>query len=881
MANFDKALELNYAPEITGYGDTGLIDIEFKPQKTTGEKIKGVGKSIFESIIEAPKGVAMAGFRLTPAYREAVRSEETMLATEKRLRASLDKMPVSDPLRIQYENFDKEEVPTISVVMPPRNARQVAGDIAETVLLAAPIPIIRGLKGLPWLAKAARGILIGGAFGGATAMRQDEWDWNNAVTSVGLGAVIGAGAEFAIPAVGKGAGFILKRVGKKVAQAGQRLGETSIGKTMISVRSRLETHYGQEGKDIINKFLLADEEKLLRTGQVLNTLEDTGFYKLTKRESDNVVDLLEGRAKTAVTNEAKTSFDFIDKLRKGFAQEASETKLQIRLAKGQKVPFTPKENYYPRDVFQPAVLKKGAIRQEILEGSVRIGRFKDTEEAGKVLDGWIQIVELNGRKTATNTFVDNMIKTGQAKTKDEAWGKVIRYFKRSLFSKFGHLEYAREFDFPFYDTNPQRAITKWVLGSIDRLETVKTFGISGEEIATRIGTIRRKMGEDTAKEVGELVNILTKEAQHTTGFGRASLIIRTLQTPKLAFTQIINLGQNVNTLLATDLPSFAKGISSVFTKMGRSTAVKSGATIDSVIQQTIELGVGGEQRFARLFLKYSGFQLTERVNRIVASNAGIAYTQKSFKMLLKKPDSRVLKQRLTEVGINAEEAMSRGYLTELELLRAGQKVSNFTQFRYRPADFPAFYNSDFGRLAFQFKSFAYNQTLFLKNQISRDIATGDPTKMFRTLMVLGLIFPMTGEITRDIRSLITQEKRPTKFLDRYLEDIMSVGGAGILTDLYQSAKYDRLAESLIGPALGSATQAVTAITKSLGEGKITPSRARQMLSLVGPLATYPHKWLFPSKYEETQEEQSVLETLQEKKEDLDWKKGGMKLELEQ
>ena len=49
---------------------------------------------------------------------------------------------------------------------------------------------------------------------------------------------------------------------------------------------------------------------------------------------------------------------------------------------------------------------------------------------------------------------------------------------------------------------------------------------------------------------------------------------------------------------------------------------------------------------------------------------------------------------------------------------------------------------------------------------------------------------MVGEVTSDIRSLITGSKRPTKALDRYLSNIANAGTFGLALDLWESAKFD-------------------------------------------------------------------------------------------
>lgn len=869
-----------------------LLQNQTTPQKTLGQKVVGTIKSIGSALIDAPKKLGEDIAQGSKLVKETKKSLDETYAKIKEYGDKTGKYLMSE-----------NEYKSLKSSLPERNARQITGDIVETALLAIPVPVFKALKGLPLVSKIARGATAGGAFGATTAIREDKLTAKNLAINTVLGAVGGAIAEPALSLVGKGISKGLQTTAKVATRATEKITEKPFARWLLPAKTELKRFYGKAGENLYNKFEKLDDETITKVGQRISKLEDAGFYskKWTPAQKQNFYDLSTGKSTTAIDDTVAKSFNEWSIIRDEIAQTAVETGVRVRvrgipkysdvvelnraLSAGEiskleykqqwnilkkkgsttvkDVPFTPRENYYPQDVISVETLNKDSnLKREVLEQAVRLKRVESIDEANKLFNAWSEIEAKQGRAGTKNYFINWLIRDGQAKNKDEATGIIYRFFKKARQPRSGKLEYAREMDFPFFDTDPQRVVTKYILDSTERLETIKLFGQSGQQLSQFIGNVKRTMGDDAAKRATQIIETIT-----TPKIGKTTSTLRALQVPKLAFSQIINLGQNLNTLLASDLPSFAKGLSSVFTKIGRQQALRTGAPIESIIRQATQYGGGAEQKWASLFLKYNGFQLTEKFNRMVAANTGREYAKRTFRDLLKNPNNKRLQNVLTELGVDIKSALNKGTLTEQQLLLAGKKLSDITQFRYKPQDFPTFVNTDFGKLAFQFKTYAYNQTVFLKNQLKREALSGEPGRAFRTLITLGTIFPLGGEVLRDIRSLITQEKRPTKFLDRYVSDLMTVGGLGILSDVYTSAKYGLLAETLLGPTAGSIVTAVEGATTAIESGKITPSTQRKILGLVGPLATYPHKIISPVKNQKNQESmaQTILKFIQDNK----------------
>lgn len=155
-----------------------------------------------------------------------------------------------------------------------------------------------------------------------------------------------------------------------------------------------------------------------------------------------------------------------------------------------------------------------------------------------------------------------------------------------------------------------------------------------------------------------------------------------------------------------------------------------------------------------------------------------------------------------------QEAKLRGFLTETDLLHAGQTMSEMTQFNSDPHYLPEWASHPLGKLEFQFKNFGYRQATFMKDRISQLYDRGEYGKIGKIFLTLATIFPMASEVALDARSIVTGQKRPTwkgDPLGRYIEDLTSAGGFGLMTDLIKSASYQRLSETLGGPTVATIT----------------------------------------------------------------------------
>ena len=587
----------------------------------------------------------------------------------------------------------------------------------------------------------------------------------------------------------------------------------------------------------------------LEAGEVISKVEKG---KITGRiaEGGNVVgaDVQEGFISKEIPENIKSlnREEFYRALLGDVAAEAESRGVKVRVPamNGEKsywTEFKPIENYFPQQVASLNEMKKagfnygkgtfkgiqqklglkpqdGRLRKWVIRRSVEEGDFKNEVEAAKALDGYIEFVEKEGLGvTKENGWVQYMIKSGQVDTEAEAFKVMRKVFQdQSIVKLGGSLEHARIVNNPFYNPFPDEVVPLYAIDSITRLENIEQFGVkyTGESaklpaLTKAIDQVRKSDGRNAADRFQKFLDVAMNRINNSTDEAKFVYYARMLQIPKLSFAQIVNVGQAfLNPLLKTDMRSTFIGIQKAFTDEGVKTAMESGATVQSVFNEMVKATAAGGN-FADKWLKVTGFIWTEKFNRTVAANVGVKWTERNFEKLLANPSKVSYRIRLEELGVNVEKALKRGSLTSNEKLKAAQIMAEKTQFRSRPMDLPIWASSNTGKLFWQFKNFMYNQFLFVfRDNLANEIKNKQYGRAARNLLVLGTIFPMTGEVLQDIRSLVTQTRRPTKFLDRYLSDISSVGSMALISDLVDAVRFDTTDEFIMPPSLSSVTQII-------------------------------------------------------------------------
>lgn len=580
--------------------------------------------------------------------------------------------------------------------------------------------------------------------------------------------------------------------------------EGGIDAAVRSVEGRLEK-LSPQTKKIAEQFREVDTRASISTGQTALQLKRTGINKLKQPELLDLTDALEGRLDPSkLSPNARPAYDFFVNLRGEVAQKAKDVKLKIRTSRGVDLDFAPRKNYIPHYIPKPEELAKGAVRGDVAENLVRQGFAKSKNEALTQINKYIEF-QKSGGTANQDYFAQKLVDTAQAKTLDEAKGKIIRFFKASRQQRVGNLERAREINLPFYDPNPLRFITRYISSTKSRIASAEVFGPNFERADSLLGQIKN---DDAQKIARNLVAVARKgiDAGDTT-LNTALQTGRKVMTYRLnPLSSMTNLGQNINTLLATDVPTFFKAIVRSTTKDGKELPIEAGSLSEHVLNG-VQRAAAAEGQSVGNYLKAIGFTGTEKINRTIATNAGLLWSQKMGKALVKDPNNKIARNELTLLGIDPNKVIKQGgVLSQDDLLRAAKNMAGNTQFLSRNIDLPAWVSqSELGKSVAQFKTFAYQQSRFIAKQTVDQFRAGNPGRAMRNIAIIATVYPLTGEAIADLRSLISGKKRESRGLQRYIENATMVGAFGILSDVISSLKYDP-AQFVIGPTGAFITQ---------------------------------------------------------------------------
>lgn len=423
------------------------------------------------------------------------------------------------------------------------------------------------------------------------------------------------------------------------------------------------------------------------------------------------------------------------------------------------------------------------------------------------------------------------------------------------------IELERQFDAPGWLADPtnkisERAYNKEFLMSMEqyianaqrRFAEEDLFKESGKSFDPRFRTVDELIRSVPEADDRVLLNDIHNRVLGLDKRNPEAAIMSTLKNlqvlDKLDYAMIPN---SMQTLLTTvpktaqlgfirQVQILSQATASLLSRNGKRFAKEAGVVTEETIKDIVGMsqGVVGTGNLARKYLKGTGFTATERLNNIYAAHVGKYYFKAAVDLVSGKKSPLSLtgrgsarridiaKKELLKMGLSEDQVkrIAKGqtdFIGEEEIAEAAWNIARKTQFRGKPIDLPLFASSDYGRLIYQFKTFAINMTKLAKDEFVK------PAMKFVTSRGKeGTILPMMefavgtqviGEIHGGVRSWLTGRERAKDGLERVVENVMWAGALGILMDAVQAARRGNpaaLFQMVGGPTIAQGIEAIAA-----------------------------------------------------------------------
>lgn len=690
-------------------------------------------------------------------------------------------------------------------------------------LLAGPKKINR------FISAAAKGA---GSFGLLEILKAPEEDYGEKVQKVpmalAMGAVLGAASE-------KLSTYLrIKALDTSSAIGGadnnmilQDLKKRGIlNNNILTSSSKYISRQGEEG-NILSKLVqrVQDTYELRRNTEIVNWNKIS--KNLSRQEKFNFVEVAERKA-LPLSPKVEEAFNYWKSVRSALSNEAKQIGVQVRTSEGLRE-FEAVQDYFPHMIIP--LDAKPEVLNETLTAAVKRGDFANMQEA---LSSWKSYKNFVQTGERPNKLVKYLIESGRVKDEESAMSFLKRFSTRVRQHRFSNLEYSREEMLPFYDVNPDRVLPRFFDGTMRRFQEIKAFGPNGE-IAKDLLSKMESNGLDY-KSAETFINrfLGTNPEQTLTGVSEETLSrIRNFNSAtKLGLAVIPNASQSINTAIMTGIGNTLRGITKAFTAEGQEFAQRSANVLSASAHSITSEVTGASGGLAEQVLKRTGFSAVEKFNRVVAANAGREFAKQMAGRLLRDSTDKLARRSLKEIGLSPARILEQGGLTVDDVLMAGLKTSNKTQFRAGVQDLPLFWSSPEGKVLTQFKNFSFNQTKFIKEAILGEAMRGNLQPMIRAISLA----PILGEGVQDVRSILSGKKRDKIGLERIAENMSAAGGFGIVADLLRDASYGKLAGSLAGPTFSTIADLAEGIVKTAqGQpNKLVKTVSRQV-PVAGPL----------------------------------------------
>lgn len=210
--------------------------------------------------------------------------------------------------------------------------------------------------------------------------------------------------------------------------------------------------------------------------------------------------------------------------------------------------------------------------------------------------------------------------------------------------KAGNIEWARNVQMPreLLERDPARLIPQYLTESLNRMSFADEFGIQGKGLYSLMDRMREAgLEDDVATEIGDLIRGAPKYSR--SGLDAATQKATAFQVlSKMGpLSTISNLSQNANTVVTEGVSGFLRGLGkTIADPNSKAGAIAFNRGLKDSMEQILGASQGdrGVGWLAGKWLDFWQFNRAEKVNRLLAANAGIATAER---MMSKLPVGRI------------------------------------------------------------------------------------------------------------------------------------------------------------------------------------------------------------------------------------------------
>ena len=682
------------------------------------------------------------------------------------------------------------------------------------------------------------------------------------IEGMAVGGLIGLSAPLA-------SRYLIKSIGKISEWANKDFTTKRAFTHLYSAPDSMMKGFGESGRKMASDIRQMYENIDLKVAEKLSDFS-SNFSHISKESMRNVQRLLSHSSKAGTKEEILAA----KQIRREFNQaldDAADAHILSREAVAKLKKKASEKGYFPR-IYDTDYLSTSKGKEAWIAAWSKTSYSKE---------GLIDAVSsILGEKKVIEKFVESATKMrggGYQMSESQALELLKLMRNRINHARSTHLEKERKLHpsteaiiEPFLIKDPSAAIARYFHDVYRRIESAKIFdGVNeaGEYVQDLhadklIKSVRGEYGSDAADllsntyytAVNDSSSSVIKAAMKLNDAERAGLqAFASFETgSKLSLAAPLNMLQatvNGMTKLLADTANpfksvkvFGKAFIQSLGKEGKTFSDRSGAAIETTLMEVANEAtrIGS---FGTNVLKYTGFLAAERIQRRLAANIGRVYAEdlieKWAKVRFNHQNSGVSKglqrqadkvaRQMKELGI----PLSRE-ANDTDMYRAGLRFSNEVNFRNTADKMPLWAQTPYGRMATKFKSFAFNQTKFVKNSIIKPLLKGNPMPaLWYSSAAAGM-----GMGVDEFRRMVKGDDREFSMTERYLRGITMIGGIGLMQDIISNVARDpgRAALSLAGPAFSDAVKLSSGAIKSVEDQD--PSK---MLKSVLDMFVFPGK----------------------------------------